>query len=210
MGGGQSIGLARPDGWMAGQSKMQDSLPAAVALRGITKRFGGVRALDEASFEVAPGEIHGLVGQNGAGKSTLIKILAGLYAPDAGTIEIEGRPVGSLNPHKVEQHGIQFIHQDRLLVPSFTVGEALFLGRESTVHRFVPLISRRRMRLRAAAILRDYFDLDLPQGALISELTTAQKQIVQITRALLHKPSVLVFDERRRRSSNARPISCST
>ena len=172
----------------------------ALSLRHIVKVFGGVKALDDASFEVQRGTVHGLVGQNGAGKSTLIKILAGLHQPESGQIVVNGTVQVNLTPHAVEQLGIHFIHQDRLLVPSFTVGEALLLGEEITLApkslgRVIPLINRRAMQRHAAAILKNYFDLTLPPGALISSLTTAQKQIVQISRALLRKPAVLVFDE---------------
>jgi ribose transport system ATP-binding protein len=161
---------------------------------GIIKRFGGAQALAGASLAVRRGTVHGLVGQNGAGKSTLIKILAGLHKPDAGTIEIEGQQIGHLTPHLAEAHGIHFIHQDRLLVPTFTVGEALFLGRELRIAG-TPFLDRRGMQRRAKETLSDYFGLTLPTHALISELSTAERQIVQITRALLAAPKVLVFDE---------------
>lgn len=175
---------------------MKDIAPApAVELREIVKAFGGVQALAGATLTVDHASVCGLVGQNGAGKSTLIKILAGLYAPDAGEILIGGQVVDRLTPQKAERLGIHFIHQDRLLPPSFTVGEALFLGREPRLRAFPPVIDRRAMRRQAAGMLRDYFGLALPAGVLISELTAAQKQIVQITRALLHNPSTLVFDE---------------
>jgi ribose transport system ATP-binding protein len=167
----------------------------AIELRGIVKAFGGVQALAGATLKVDRASVSGLVGQNGAGKSTLIKILAGLYPPDAGEISINGQIVERLTPQRVERVGVHFIHQDRLLPPSFTVGEALFLGREPRLRAFPAAVDRRAMRLQAADILRDYFGLALPSGVLISELTAAQKQIVQITRALLHNPSILVFDE---------------
>jgi ribose transport system ATP-binding protein len=161
---------------------------------GIVKHFGGAQALGGASLSVRRATIHGLVGQNGAGKSTLIKLLAGLYQPDGGKITIEGRSFDSLTPHLAEELGIHFIHQDRLLVPTFTVGEALFLGREPKIAG-TPFLDRRLMQRRASDILNDYFGVRLPNGALISELSTAEKQIVQITRALLNQPKVLVFDE---------------
>ncbi|WP_429922995.1 sugar ABC transporter ATP-binding protein [Agrobacterium vitis] len=176
---------------------MRDRQPAdgdAIRFHGISKRFGGARALADVSFGVRAGTIHGLVGQNGAGKSTLIKILAGLHRQDDGTIEIDGVAIQNLTPPLVEKLGIHFIHQDRLLVSSFTVGEALFLGREPKIAG-TPFLDRRAMKRQAEAILQDYFGLSLPTNALIGELTTAQKQIVQITRALLAKPKVLVFDE---------------
>jgi ribose transport system ATP-binding protein len=166
----------------------------ALALRGLVKQFGGVRALDGANLEVRRATIHGLVGQNGAGKSTLIKILAGIHQPDSGTIEIDGQRYGHLTPDKVERLGIHFIHQERLLVPTFTVGEALFLANEPVRGPFA-LLDHRRLKNQSREILRSYFDIEIPGEALISELTPAEQQIVQITRALLHNPSVLVFDE---------------
>jgi ribose transport system ATP-binding protein len=163
-------------------------------LTGIVKIFGGARALDGAALTVKRGSVHGLVGQNGAGKSTLIKIIAGLHQPDDGAIEIGGAPQTRLTPRLAEALGIHFIHQDRLLPPSFTVGEALFLGDER-VHGAGLFLNRAAMRREAERLLKSYFDVELPDGALISELTTAEKQIIQITRALIRKPKILVFDE---------------
>ncbi|OWV97348.1 sugar ABC transporter [Rhizobium sp. R72] len=160
----------------------------------IVKGFGGAQALKGASLAVRRATVHGLVGQNGAGKSTLVKILAGLHRPDEGRIEVEGRSYESLTPHLCEELGIHFIHQDRLLVPTFTVGEALFLGREARLAG-TPFLDRRAMQQRADETLLNYFGVRLPKDALISELSTAERQIVQITRALLNQPKVLVFDE---------------
>lgn len=170
------------------------SPPPIIRLEGIVKTFGGARALDGAGLTVARGSVHGLVGQNGAGKSTLIKLLAGLHQPDAGRVEIDGIVRTALSPHAVEALGLHFIHQDRLLVPTFTVGEALFLGREPRLPG-TPFLDRRQMQRRADEILRRYFGLTIPATTLIRDLTTAEKQIVQITRALLDDPKVLVFDE---------------
>ncbi|OLP50548.1 sugar ABC transporter ATP-binding protein [Allorhizobium taibaishanense] len=167
---------------------------SVLRMTGIVKTFGGARALDGAALEVGRGSVHGLVGQNGAGKSTLIKILAGLYQPDEGIIEICGTPQDRLTPKLAEALGIHFIHQDRLLPPSFSVGEALFLGDEP-VYGGLQLLNRSGMRREAARLLKSYFDLELPDGALIADLTTAEKQIIQITRALIRKPKILVFDE---------------
>lgn len=165
-----------------------------IRLDAIVKRFGGAQALSGASLVVRRGTVHGLVGQNGAGKSTLIKLLAGLHEADEGTIEIDGKVYDRLTPHLVEDLGIHFIHQDRLLVPTFTVGEALFLGREPRIAG-TPFLDRALMRRRSAEILDRYFGLRLPHSALIADLSAAEKQIVQITRALLDNPKVLVFDE---------------
>ncbi|MGO4566046.1 sugar ABC transporter ATP-binding protein [Rhizobium sp. 2YAF20] len=179
---------------MATTSSAAESGGDIIRLEGISKHFGGAQALADASLFVRRGSVHGLVGQNGAGKSTLIKLLAGLHHPDGGRIEINGRSFERLTPHLSEELGIHFIHQDRLLVPTFTVGEALFLGREIRIAG-TPFLNRRAMQRRAAEILDDYFGIRLPNSALISELSTAEKQIVQITRALLNQPKVLVFDE---------------
>ena len=165
---------------------------SAIELDDIVKQFGANRALDGASLRVERGTVHGLVGENGAGKSTLIKVLAGIHRPDAGTIRIGGHAQRDLTPAAVESLGVHFIHQDRLLAPSFTVGEALFLGRELRVG---PFLDRRAMQRRAADIIHSLFDITLPAGARIAELSTAQQQIVQISRALLADPKVLVFDE---------------
>lgn len=168
--------------------------PLALNFEDIHKHFGGAKALSGASLKIRSGTVHGLVGQNGAGKSTLIKILAGLHKPDQGRIEIDGVAEDHLTPHRAEERGIHFIHQDRLLVPTFTVGEALFLGREPR-YPGTPFLDRRAMQQQASNILDRYFGIRIPNSALISELTTAEKQIVQITRALINKPRVLVFDE---------------
>lgn len=164
----------------------------AISMKNIGKRFGAVQALDNANLEVACGTVHGLVGQNGAGKSTIIKVLAGIVIPDSGSIEIMGEPVGRLSPASVERLGVHFIHQDRLLVPTATIGEAVFLCHEPRTGIFV---SRRAMDRRAAELLKTYFDLELDPGVLVQDLTTAQQKIVQITRALAQKARVLVLDE---------------
>ncbi|HEV7247837.1 MAG TPA: sugar ABC transporter ATP-binding protein [Shinella sp.] len=167
---------------------------AILRFEGIVKRFGGAAALSGASLTVRRGTVHGLVGQNGAGKSTLIKLLAGLHRADEGTIEIDGKGYDRLTPHLAEALGIHFIHQDRLLVPTFTVGETLFLGREPRIAG-TPFLDRAAMRRKAAELLDRYFGLQLPASALIADLSAAEKQIVQITRALIANPKVLVFDE---------------
>ncbi|SNB79672.1 monosaccharide ABC transporter ATP-binding protein, CUT2 family [Arboricoccus pini] len=165
---------------------------AYLSLSGLTKRFGGVQALAGAKLLVRKGEIHGLVGQNGAGKSTMIKILAGLVQADAGQIHIGGRDLADARPRDVEAAGIHFIHQERMLVPDFTVAEALFLGHEV---RLGPFLARRRMQASAQALMQRYFGRVLPGNRLIAELSTGEQQIVQIVRALLQEPQVLVLDE---------------
>lgn len=163
-----------------------------VEMRGISKTYGPVKALTDADLTIHEGSIHGLVGANGAGKSTIIKILAGIVRPTAGTIHVNGQEVTRLTPASVERLGVHFIHQDRLLVPTATVGEAIFLRHEP---RIGPFLNHRAMNRQADALLKQYFDLTLPPGTLVRDLTTAQQKIVQITRALAQKARVLVLDE---------------
>ncbi len=163
-----------------------------LALRGVGKRFGATRALDGASLVVERGSIHGLIGQNGAGKSTIIKILAGLYQPDEGSITLAGEVLRHIAPRDIERRGVHIIHQDSLLPPTLTVAEALFLGHEP---RSGPFLRSGAMRRRAEALINETFGLSIDGNALIGSLQAAQRQIVQITRALLHRPLVLVFDE---------------
>src|SRR5207248_11528604 len=103
-------------------------MPAAVTLRGITKRFPGVVANDAVDFEAVEGEVHALLGENGAGKSTLSNILTGLYRPDDGEIEIGGVPVSFHSPRDALAAGICMVHQHFRLVPPFTVAENVILG----------------------------------------------------------------------------------
>ncbi|WP_425273405.1 sugar ABC transporter ATP-binding protein [Pseudomonas morbosilactucae] len=166
--------------------------PAALEMRDIHKRFGATQALAGVNLRLARGSIHGLVGENGAGKSTLIKVLAGIHRADSGSLSIDGQDFAALKPGQLEGLGLQFIHQERLLPASFTVGEALFFGREL---RRGPWLDRRAQDREAARLLQEYFNLTFPAGALVSELDSAQRQILQITRALLAKPKILVFDE---------------
>jgi ribose transport system ATP-binding protein len=168
------------------------SKTTAIEMTGVNKSFGSVKALVDASLKVERGTIHGLVGQNGAGKSSIIKVLAGIYAPDSGTILVNGQRVGRLSPAIVEQLGVHFIHQERLLVPTATVAEAVFVNHEP---RLGPFVRAGAMKREAEALIRRYFEIDLPADALIKDLTTAQQKIVQITRALARKASILVLDE---------------
>ncbi len=164
----------------------------AIDMQAINKAFGPVKALNSATLKVASGTIHGLVGQNGAGKSTIIKVLAGIYGRDTGSVSIFGKPLNGITPASIEAEGVHFIHQDRLLVPTATIAEAIFLRNEPRVG---PFINYGAMNRRAAELLKRYFSLTIDPKTLISELSTAQQKIVQITRALAKNAKVLVLDE---------------
>lgn len=164
----------------------------AVEMTGIDKAFGPVQALDKADLVVRTGSIHGVVGQNGAGKSTIIKVLAGIYQRDAGSVRVFGKALDSITPAGIEAEGVHFIHQDRLLVPTATVAEAVFVGNEP---RFGPFLARGRMNARAAALIERYFGIEIDPRSLVRDLSTAMQKIVQITRALAFDARVLVLDE---------------
>src|SRR5437016_5972389 len=102
-------------------------------MQGIGKSFPGVRALDDVSFEILPGEVHALMGENGAGKSTLMKVLAGAYQADEGEIFLDGKEVSIHSPQEATKLGIEIIYQEFNLVPQLTVAENIFLGREPSV-----------------------------------------------------------------------------
>ena len=164
-----------------------------VQMEGITKDFPGVHALDEAQFELRPGEVHALVGENGAGKSTLMKILAGIYSRDGGTIRYKGRDVQIPNPRAALDLGISMIHQELVLMPHLTVAQNIFLGREPRGR--VSFIVDDRSQVRLATELIDRLHLRLDPRAKVADLKVAQQQMVAIAQALSVDASVLIMDE---------------
>ena len=160
-------------------------------MTGIGKRFPGVQALDNVGFEVAPGEIHALLGENGAGKSTLIKILAGAQQPDAGTITFGGETVTMPTPHDAQRLGIVTIYQEFTLAPNMTIAENVFIGREPGNGVF---INWRRMIADTRAIT-ERLGLELKPMALVRDLNVAEQQMVEIARALSMKSRLIVMDE---------------
>lgn len=164
-------------------------------MRNITKAFNGNKALDNVTFQVRKAQIHGLVGENGAGKSTIMKILAGIYSLDEGTILFEGADITKkITAKAIEDLGISFIHQERYVVPHLTIAEMLFLGKEET-RSSIKIMQRKKMEKKAEDALREYMGVELPGNKLISELTVGEQQLVQICRALLNDPKIIVFDE---------------
>lgn len=163
-------------------------------LRGVTKRFGGVTALEDIALHVAAGEVVAIVGDNGAGKSTLIKSVAGVHAPDQGTVAVAGRTVRFAKPTDAREHGIEVVYQDLALAPNLDVATNMFLGRELT-HRPFGLLRKREMRRRAAEIL-DEFSIHIPSPrVLIQNLSGGQRQGVAIGRATHWGSRLVVMDE---------------
>jgi len=165
---------------------------AALALTGLVKQFGATRALNGASLSVAPGEILGLVGHNGAGKSTLIKIAAGAYTPDQGTISLDGAVVSFASPADAYAAGIRVIHQDAPLVPAFDSIDNCWLGR--AYPRRMGMIDRRTMR-RSIAVVAEEIAPGLPIDRPVAALSPAEKQFVRLLRAVADAGRVLILDE---------------
>lgn len=158
----------------------------------VQKRFGATRALKNVSFEVAPGEVHALIGENGAGKSTLMKVLSGAYRPDAGQIELDGVPFVPATPLHARACGIAMIYQELNLAPHLSVEENILLGEEPATLGW--LNCARRKDLARAALARLQHE-NIPLDAPVGTRTVAEKQIVEIARTLVGEPKVLIMDE---------------
>ncbi len=162
-------------------------------LRGLDKQFPGVRALDNVSLQILPGEIHGLVGENGSGKSTLVKCLSGVHQPSSGAIYHRGQPVVIHDPLTAYSLGVATIYQERSLVPGLTVAENIFLGR----------LPAGRLRLRvdwqkiyedSSAILKKV-GIQLEPRLIIEDLSVAEQQMVEIAKALSREAELVIMDE---------------
>lgn len=169
-----------------------DSSSSSIALNGISKGFPGVQALEGVSFAVAPGEVHALLGENGAGKSTLLKILSGIYRADTGQILIRGKPVDLRNPKAARLAGIALIHQELQQVPELDIAQNMFLGAALT--KFGVITNREAMQARATELLSE-LDPTIDVRAKIRTLRVAQRQIVEIAKALLGKARIIAMDE---------------
>jgi rhamnose transport system ATP-binding protein len=176
----------------AGASAPDVAEEPILVLRHAAKSFGAVQALLDGSIELYPGEAHALVGENGAGKSTLVKILAGVYQPDAGSLQVDGREVALHGPAMARAAGIAVIYQEPALFPDLTVAENMFIGRQplTSGHR----IDRRAMRTEAAAIF-GRLGVQLDPARLARGLSIADQQVVEIGKAISLQARVIVMDE---------------
>jgi ribose transport system ATP-binding protein len=165
---------------------------AFLEMRGITKRFPGVLALDRVDFEAERGEIHAIVGQNGAGKSTLMKILGGAFSDYEGEIFIDGKPVIIRSPKDSRAAGVAVIYQELNLVPDLTVAENIFLGREPT--KFLGLVDFAKMRDEARKVLAQ-LDPTIDPDAKVRELPVGKQQLTEIAKALSQNARILIMDE---------------
>ncbi len=165
--------------------------PPILTMTGIGKQFPGVTALSDVDFRLFPGEIHALMGENGAGKSTLIKVLTGVYAHDAGEIELAGRPVSFAGPSQAQQSGISTVYQEVNLCPNLSVAENIFIGREPRRHGRIHWSEIRRRS--AELVGRLQLDIDVTQQ--LDTYSIAVQQMVAIARAVDIEAKVLILDE---------------
>ena len=163
-------------------------------MRGITKEFPGVKALDGVDFALKPGEVHALLGINGAGKSTLIRILSGTFRKDAGTILLDGRPIEIDGTQDAMDHGIATVYQEPQMLPSFTGYEYIFLGSETERKGPFSVIHRKQLREKAERIL-ELFPVQIDLTKPVGQLGAVDQEILAILRALSRKMSILVLDE---------------
>jgi len=160
--------------------------------KGITVRFGATTALETVDFSISSGEIHALLGENGAGKSTLMNVLAGVQIPDAGKINLEGKPYAPQNPLQARLAGVATVFQELSLIPHLTVEENICLGLEPRRGIF---LDRQVMRQRATEALAKLGHEDIPLNTLVGSLSLSYQQIIEIARAVALGCRVLILDE---------------
>ncbi|MCL1928211.1 MAG: sugar ABC transporter ATP-binding protein [Treponema sp.] len=164
-----------------------------VEMKGIDKQFPGVKALNDCSFRLKPGEVHGLVGENGAGKSTLMKVLSGIYRKDKGTILVNGEDVDFHNAKQALLKGVSIIHQELNLMRHLTAAQNIFIGREQK--KGIKILVDDGEINRKSAELFKLINLNLDPAIQVSNLTVAQQQMIEIAKALSHNSEVLIMDE---------------
>ena len=169
-----------------------------LALKGVTKSFGPVQALQDVDFEVQPGEVVALVGDNGAGKSTLVKTIAGIHPPDSGTISFEGQPATVHTPHDATDLGIATVYQDLALCDNLDVVENLFLGREEKAEGpagVVGQLDEVSMEKQTGELLENLAVTITSVRAEVGTMSGGQRQQVAIARSLLGEPKLVMLDE---------------
>ncbi|MFI6996722.1 sugar ABC transporter ATP-binding protein [Nocardia sp. NPDC050175] len=169
-----------------------DARPPLLAMTGIVKEFPGVKALRGVRLTLRGGEVVALLGENGAGKSTLMNVLAGVFAPDAGSIEIDGTPVHLRSPKDATRHGIAMIHQELNLVPELSIADNIFLGQERRTRRGT--LDRTKMDAQTRRLLARV-GLELTPRRLVRQCRLAEQQLIEVAKALNHDLKVLVMDE---------------
>jgi ABC-type sugar transport system ATPase subunit len=169
-----------------------------LSVRGVTKRFGGLVAVNEVSFDVFPGEVVALLGDNGAGKSTLIKCVSGVHVPDAGEIHVDGRAAAFATPIAARDAGVETIYQDLALANNLDVAANIFLGREIKTRHLGGLVKTldEAAMLRASETALEALDIHFPSLTRpIESLSGGQRQAVAIARAVYWEAKLMIMDE---------------
>lgn len=161
-------------------------------LKNISKTFPGVKALDDVSFDLKEGEVHALVGENGAGKSTLMNILAGIYKPQSGEIELNGKTVNIKSAMHANKLGISTVFQELSIIRSLTVAENIYFARQPV--NILGMVDIKRLNEDARQLLV-LFDMDIDPNILVKRLSVAEQQIIEILKALSYNPKILILDE---------------
>jgi inositol transport system ATP-binding protein len=174
------------------QAVASSAQPVMLAARQISKAFPGVVALDKVSLDIRAGAVHALMGENGAGKSTMMKILAGAYIADSGTLTLHGKQLNFKSPRDALDAGIAMIHQELNLLPDMTVAENIWIGREP--RNKLGLVDHRELKRRTAALLQR-LHLDIDPDCLLGDLSIANRQMVEIAKAVGYESDVLIMDE---------------
>ncbi|MCC6203523.1 MAG: sugar ABC transporter ATP-binding protein [Hyphomicrobiales bacterium] len=173
------------------------SVSPLLRCRGVTKRFGGLTAVDAVDFDLPAGEVVALVGDNGAGKSTLVQLISGVFPYDEGSIEVDGEAMQFRTPADARAAGIETIYQDLALCDNLSAADNIFLGREIVTRRLgvFPGVDNRTMRERAKTVLDELHiripDLDAP----VRQLSGGQRQAVAISRAVYWQARLMIMDE---------------
>jgi ribose transport system ATP-binding protein len=166
--------------------------PPLLEVRGLTKSFFGIPVLEDAHLTLHRGQVHGLVGENGAGKSTLMKVLAGVYQPDAGTVLLDGHEVSFTHPTKAHEAGLSSVFQEFNLLPDRTVAENIYLGREP---RRGVLVNKALMNAKTAELLQSLGITSIRPTSQVRSLTVAEQQVVEIAKAVSYDARIVSMDE---------------
>ena len=161
-------------------------------LRGITKDFPGVRAVNKVDLDLRRGEVHAVVGENGAGKSTLMNILGGVLQPDSGDLFLDSRPVRFVDVADAGRNGIAVVFQELSLVPSLSVAENIFFNRQPTDR--IGFVASRKLH-KATRQLLSLFGLQIGPARAVVELSMAHRQIIEVLKAISLRPRILILDE---------------
>jgi ABC-type sugar transport system ATPase subunit len=188
------VDAANPSAFHEASQNSDGPLPETprLAMRNVTKTFPGVRAVDDVGFEVRRGEVHALIGENGAGKSTLMHLVAGVYQPDSGAIELDGVSIATLNEQGAANAGIAMVYQERSLVGALSVAENVYAGRQPV--NALDIIRLAPMHESTRRILAD-LEVDIDPRTPVARLSPGQQQMVEIAKGLSHELKLIILDE---------------